>query len=119
MRKSPSRGRDLTGQTFGRLVARARNRDVTKPGTWWDCVCECGTAHTARADNLTQGLVQSCGCLRRDEGVRKALAMRHKASARTNASHRIADALRSVFPEPPDFVHVDRPGARVVRGSKY
>lgn len=34
-------------------------------------------------------------------------------------SARIADALSAIFRAPPDTVHVDRPGARVVRGTRY
>jgi hypothetical protein len=34
-------------------------------------------------------------------------------------SARIADALSAIFKAPPDTVHVDRPGARVVRGRRY
>lgn len=119
MNKTRSRGRDLTGQRFGRLVALERNRRVQKTGAWWSCRCDCGAIHTARADNLTQGLVQSCGCKRRDEGVRKMLAMHHKSALKLRATNRIGDAFSAIFGDPTDATHVDRPGARVVRGRRY
>lgn len=118
-RPARSRGRDLTGQKFGRLVALGRDRSITKVGAWWTCKCACGKSHVARADNLTQGLVQSCGCKRRDEGVRKMLAMHHKSAQKLRQSNRIADAWRAIFGDKLDEGHVDRPGARLVRGRAY
>ncbi len=44
---------------------------------------------------------------------------RKAGGAKANRSGRIADAFAQVFRAPPDTVHVDRPGARVVRGSRY
>lgn len=35
------------------------------------------------------------------------------------ARPRIAQAFDAVFRPAPDYVHVDTPGARVVRGSRY
>ncbi|MCC6378741.1 MAG: hypothetical protein IT519_08000 [Burkholderiales bacterium] len=32
---------------------------------------------------------------------------------------RIAQAFGAVFKVEPDYVHVDTPGARIVRGSRY
>jgi hypothetical protein len=39
--------------------------------------------------------------------------------AKANRSGRIAGAVAAIFRAPPDTVHVDRPGARVVRGTRY
>lgn len=48
----------------------------------------------------------------RSQGGKMAVALARKRD-------RIADAFAEVFPSPPDTVHVDRPGARVVRGGRY
>lgn len=61
---------DLVGRKFGRLtvVARAPDRK-TKSGTrtMWFCDCDCNTKNVlVYGTNLTRGLTQSCGCLRKE-----------------------------------------------------
>ena len=55
------KGRDLSGQTFGRLTAiepvGRQNRKVV-----WRCRCECGAMVDVKSDNLTGGHTTSCGC---------------------------------------------------------
>jgi len=51
---------DLVGRRFGKLTVTARNR--TKPGTRWDCVCDCGNTTTAAQTGLLRGTTKSCGC---------------------------------------------------------
>jgi len=51
---------DLVGQRFGKLTVIARNH--TKPGTRWDCVCDCGNTTTVTRGNLTRRGIKSCGC---------------------------------------------------------
>jgi hypothetical protein len=57
------RPRDLTNQTFGRLVAK----DCVGMGAGkhrkWRCVCECGNEIWTESGHLTSGDTQSCGCL--------------------------------------------------------
>jgi hypothetical protein len=59
---------DLTGQRFGRLVAL---RMVYLEGEghikYWECQCDCGTLHYARACALVPGWTKSCGCLCREQ----------------------------------------------------
>lgn len=115
---------DLSGRRFGRLRALHRSpRTNLKHGTWWRCICTCGKTCDVRTDNLTTGAVQSCGCLRVKAEVTKAVVVKtalsktlSKAGSRTK---RVGDAFAQVFRAPPDTVHVDRKGARVVRGSRY
>ena len=62
---------DITGQRFGRLVARERAADLIysgRPFTAWRCDCDCGASSVATASGLTRGLTKSCGCLRRETG---------------------------------------------------
>jgi hypothetical protein len=61
---------DLTGQRFGRLVAKYR---VSKPSnqppstvTFWVCECDCGNVTEVRRSALQNGFTKSCGCLKRD-----------------------------------------------------
>ena len=115
-----TRAAALGGRTFGRLlvVERSTRSDLGR-GVWWRCRCDCGTECNVRADNLTTGKVRSCGCLRAEKGTEKAAAMRAALSKAGTRTKRVGDAFAAVFRPPPDTVHVDRPGARVVRGTRY
>lgn len=54
---------DLTGQRFGRLLVLDRAPSASGE-TRWSCLCDCGAAKVAFAQNLRRGLSTSCGCLR-------------------------------------------------------
>lgn len=54
---------DVSGQTYGRLVAICREK-VAGRHTHWRFKCECGTEKVIKLDHVRQGRVQSCGCLR-------------------------------------------------------
>ena len=65
-----SKYHDLTGKTFGNLIVLYRNKDrITSGGLNvrnWHCVCKCDN-HTeidADANNLVNGHIKSCGCLK-------------------------------------------------------
>lgn len=57
---------------FGRLTVIERAPNQGGRVYWW-CQCVCGTRHLVRASHLVNGLIQSCGCFRkewaRDEGL--------------------------------------------------
>ena len=54
---------DLTGQRFGRLIAERQVGVTARGHAVWECRCDCGNIHVARAYNLKTGNVRSCGCL--------------------------------------------------------
>lgn len=122
--------RILLGQQFGRLrvVERARNRAGI---VYWWCECYCGRSLSVRATSLANGSTRSCGCLHaesaRQRGRERAtgqaqanrLAGALNGSAKTARTLRIANALADVFGKPVDTAHVDRSGARVIRGGRY
>lgn len=58
---------DMTGQKFGRLtvLGESGNRDPLG-NVLWNCMCDCGKAHTTNGIGLRHGRVRSCGCLQRD-----------------------------------------------------
>ena len=115
-----TRAAALGGRTFGRLLVVERStRSGLGRGVWWRCRCDCGTECNVRADNLTTGKVRSCGCLRAEAGIAKAATMRRALSKAGSRTKRVGDAFAQVFRAPLDTVHVDRPGARVVRGTRY
>ena len=51
---------NLTGATFGKLVAIKPSGKVGKHITWL-CECECGRKTSAYTTNLTRGKTKSCG----------------------------------------------------------
>lgn len=55
--------KDLRGKTFGRWrVLAFSHRQTTPPGTYWLCVCACGTFRRVKSVTLQQGATRSCGC---------------------------------------------------------
>ena len=118
----------LEGQRFGRLVVLRRLGSSNRNGqhrSLWLCRCDCGKEHQAEGYELRAGRIASCGCARADAmRALGARAARSRASAarsgqRVYKASRIADAFAEVFRVPADTTHVDRPGARVVRGRRY
>ena len=130
----PRRGRpspDLIGNRYTRLVVIGRAVQMDARARWV-CRCDCGTIKPVLAQSLLEGSIKSCGCLRaetaratgkRNAGVNIPQESRKaggkKAGAAQSKTARVADAFAQVFRSPPDTVHVDRPGARVVRGTRY
>lgn len=57
---------DLTGQRFGRLVAKVLTgwKDESHQAIWY-CECDCGEPCFVHSGDLVSGNVGSCGCLRR------------------------------------------------------
>jgi len=69
---------NLLGQTFNRLTVVEEIGRKQKSEVLWLCECECGEKAEATTNQLRAGKVQSCGCLRVDEGRKAGLkALRH------------------------------------------
>lgn len=57
--------KSLIGNRYGKLlVTEFIERNQHKNSRWF-CVCDCGGTTEAYYQNLVQGKVQSCGCLKR------------------------------------------------------
>ena len=83
--------KDLTGQRFGRLEVlkldhkqQKVNKNGIKTGNvyYWLCKCSCGNLKVIRGTHLTNGLIQSCGCLQKETIAKVAKETRttHKQS---------------------------------------
>jgi hypothetical protein len=59
---------EMTGERFGRLVVV--EFDSLRRYAYWKCRCDCGATRIARGSHLRLGIIQSCGCLRREHGAR-------------------------------------------------
>lgn len=59
---------NLTGRTFGRLVVI---ETIGKRGkrVFWRCQCSCGNMKDVASNHLKEGMVNSCGCIRKEKGA--------------------------------------------------
>jgi len=55
---------DLAGQKYGRLTVIRESQRDSHGRIVWECLCECGKIHYVKGDNLRNGHIKSCGCLR-------------------------------------------------------
>ena len=67
----PKQIEDLTGQRFGRLVAREPGPPkflgkMRKKHTTWICDCDCGNEAIVTTKRLKSGATRSCGCLAKE-----------------------------------------------------
>jgi hypothetical protein len=65
---SASRAKDITGQTFGRLIVVEPLYSKPNRGIFWRCRCVCGAETVARGNQLRRGAKISCGCAKARHG---------------------------------------------------
>lgn len=75
--KDRSKIRDLTGQKFGRLTVIGL-KDTETRKTYWVCQCDCGNVKEIRSDNLLDGRVKSCGCIKAEQDKTNLHSRNHK-----------------------------------------
>lgn len=97
--------RDLSGQRFGKLLVleqAPRRPGPSNAHARWRCRCDCGTVKDIFGGGLRQGVVVSCGCVRR-------------ARARVNIR-----AAQRAERRPSNFRHglCDTPEARILYGIR-
>ena len=56
---------NLVGRQFGRLIVLSQFRK--KNHSYCHCQCSCGTIKDIRQDSLKNGVIQSCGCLHKEQ----------------------------------------------------
>lgn len=77
------RGKDLTGNVYGKLTV-IDLADSGKSGRRWNCQCECGNTAIFETSKLEAGYNKSCGCtiIRYDgDGAARDLYRRQKIKA--------------------------------------
>ena len=66
-RKGKMKGKDLTGEKFGRLVAIEPLEQRSKKGyVLWKCKCDCGNDAVVESRYLLNGSTKSCGCYHKE-----------------------------------------------------
>jgi len=53
----------MIGRQFGKLTVISKNKDKSKYGSLWNCLCECGNKCIVTTNHLITYNTQSCGCL--------------------------------------------------------
>ena len=81
--------KDLSGQTFGRLLALWANKGKRRAHLW-SCQCDCGTVVLVSVDLLKNGKTKSCGCL---------VAEGNKERGKSQVTHGQATIRLGVTPE--------------------
>lgn len=61
--------KNIANQTFGQLTAiKLVDRPVgVKNGTYWECLCKCGSMHKTTLNRLQSGKSNNCGCLSKEK----------------------------------------------------
>lgn len=57
---------ELSGERFGRLLVKSKDKTDARGEIWWLCNCDCGAVKAVRGHKLRSGVTQSCGCLSRE-----------------------------------------------------
>ena len=68
---------NLAGQVFNRLTVVEELGRKARSEVLWLCECECGNKTEATTHQLRSKKIQSCGCLRVDEGSRIGQTITH------------------------------------------
>ncbi len=63
------RGPDITGLKYGRLTVLREDGKDKRGGVMWLCKCECGNFRRNARCTLVNGIVLSCGCLRKEQFI--------------------------------------------------
>ena len=58
---------DITGNRYNSLVALNFSHKDSRRKTYWDFQCDCGNIKTLRKDQVKNGSIKSCGCLKKKQ----------------------------------------------------
>lgn len=61
--KYNSKFKDITGQKFGKLTVLSFKEINSHHQSVWHCKCDCGNECDIIGCRMTEGIIQSCGCL--------------------------------------------------------
>ncbi len=90
VRGNTFRRKDLSGKRFGRLTVI--DLSSSENGILhWRCVCDCGNEKITTATSLSEGHVQSCGCLQRESRIKHGYTGTSEHTAYVNMIRRCYD----------------------------
>lgn len=65
---NPYYDNSIIGNKYGKLTVINYINNPDKPGSYWNCKCDCGNNVIVSRQNLVQGRTFSCGCLKESHG---------------------------------------------------
>lgn len=65
---------DMVGQKYGRLTVVEFAGISNNGEATWKCLCDCGNAAVVRGYHLRKGRIQSCGCLAKEQLIKRTKA---------------------------------------------
>jgi hypothetical protein len=95
-RKKLSEQCDFIGKRFGKLTVVKESKFRPTMHRYFDCVCDCGTAHHARGALLVDGKVTKCKCCssRQTQETKKAKGPKNVADFALAVYQMAAKSLR-------------------------
>lgn len=88
---------DLTGQKFGRLTVKKKQKSDENNNVIWECECDCGNLCTVSTSSLRNGSKRSCGCLAIEVSKAREVDITGMKFGRWTALYRVED-VNSVNP---------------------
>lgn len=107
--------KDRRGERYGRLVIKRFVRTAPGWNYFWECECDCGKSVTVSLSNLLGGSTKSCGCLRRDQNVKRWTKHGQAKTGRATRLYRTWShmRLRCNSPKNQDYRYYGARGIRV------
>lgn len=102
----------LVGQKFGQLEVVAQDFERSTPGrVYYRVQCACGKFSSARSDGLTSGKHVSCGCGKKEHGLRHG----HRRRGTSDPTYASWDGMvqRCTNPKTPMYKHYGARGITV------
>lgn len=102
------------GQRFGRAVVLGRDLPKSSPGrAYYRMKCDCGNQWSTRDDGLRSGSVLSCGCKKKEHGLRHG----HRRTGCPDRTYQSWDSMiqRCSNPKTPGFHHYGGRGITVTK----
>lgn len=97
----------IPGDRFGRFTLIACVGKSPRGAAVWEMRCDCGTMRTQRVDNVRNGHVKSCGCLKQEmnDARTAASSTHHKGTSTPEYAAWAAARRRSFDPGIKDVAH--------------
>lgn len=83
-KRAKGRWKDISGEKFGRLVAKHPSGNTRDHGPLWYCECRCGNFTTVLGASLRSGATRSCGCLFKE--TRRTTGLANRTHGKTDTT---------------------------------
>jgi hypothetical protein len=105
---------DLTGDRYGKLTVM-RQAGVLKGQKAYECACDCGSTVFVPSSYLRTGDTRSCGCLKREETIRRFTVHGHNKTNAGTPTHNSWRAMleRCRLPSHPAYKNYGGRGVKV------